>query len=166
MDLKERLSENTDKLVKAASSVPEDQFNTKPDAKSWSVADIVEHLYRTEFGFPKLFQGETDKDPNRNSEAIIESFRTKLLNTGKKVKASSVVVPKVQNKDRQDWLQKFKDQRKTIQEHIENLEADEICKMFEHPIFGYLTRAEWIYFGIYHTERHIKQMNNTIQKIA
>lgn len=58
MDLKNKLKENTELLIETVTEVPDSKFNTQPEEGSWSVAQVVEHLYRSEFGIPKLFQGK------------------------------------------------------------------------------------------------------------
>mgnify|MGYP000698024439 CR=1 FL=1 len=166
MDIKKRLNNNTLKLVDAISGIPGSDFNRKPDADSWSIADVVEHLYRSEFGIPKVLQGKTKKAKNRDSDAIIENLKNKLLDTETKVKASDAISPKEAEKNREEWILKFKENRDKILNILENdPEMDAICLAFEHPIFGYLTKYEWVLFNIYHTERHIKQIERISLKI-
>ena len=51
-------------------------------------------------------------------------------------------------------------------EAIKTLNLSETCTAFELPGFGEFTRAEWIYFAMYHTQRHTHQLKKIYERMA
>lgn len=158
MTLKEQLLENTDALITAIEQIPLQQFNTKPNEESWSAAEVLEHLYRSEFGLPRLFVGETKALNGRAPDANLETMRQRFLNLDDKMKASGVILPTEGDKPREELVDKFRQNRKKIAQLISELPPEELCLKFEHPILGHLTRMEWVHFTIIHTQRHMHQI--------
>lgn len=159
MTLKEKLNQNTEALILKIGEIADDQFNVKPDEEAWSPAQVIEHLYRSEFGVPKLFRGETKIEPDRDSGKLIENMRVQFLESDEKLKAKGVILPGNENWTKEELTSKFRSLREEIALLIDQLEADEVCISFKHPIYGYLTRAEWIHFNIFHTKRHMQQID-------
>lgn len=165
MDLKNKLKENTDLLIETVTEVPDSKFNIQPEEGSWSVAQVVEHLYRSEFGIPKLFQGETQKDIDRAPDAYIEQMRKQFLESDRKMKASGIILPREGESSKEELISKFELNRTKISELIGKLDPDELCLSFKHPIFGYLTRQEWAHFNIIHTQRHLGQIQRILSQL-
>lgn len=165
MDLQNKLEENTELLIETIAEVTESKFNLKPEEGGWSVADVVEHLYRSEFGIPKLFQGETQKNIDRAPDAFVQKMEKRFLQSEKKMKASGVILPSDEEKSKEELISKFKQNRTKVIELIGELDADELCLSFEHPLFGYLTRQEWVHFNIIHTQRHLGQIQRILNQL-
>ena len=159
MQLKEQLLDNTDALVKRIDQFSEVQFYTKPDQSSWSAGEVLEHLYRSEFGLPRLFTGEVQQLTDREPDALVEKMRERFLESDKPLNASGVILPTESEKSKIELIQKFRDNRSKIADLIEELPPEELCMKFEHPLLGYLTRMEWVYFSIIHTQRHMHQLD-------
>lgn len=165
MDIKEQLNKNTEALLSKIGEITEDQFHTKPDEETWSPAQVLEHLYRSEFGIPKLFTGEAKSDPNRDSEAIIEKMREQLLKSDQKLKAKGVILPGSEKILKEVLTSNFRSLRGKIAVMADEFDGKEVCTAFEHPVYGYLTREEWLYFNIFHTQRHIGQIDRILQRL-
>lgn len=167
MDLKKELSENTETLIAMIDQVPDSRFNTKSGGAedSWSVADVVEHLYRSEFGIPKLFTGKTEVVADREPDAYIETMRKRFLESGEKMKASDITLPTKGEKPKEELISKFQKNRLKIAELTGELTPEALCLLFEHPIYGYLTRLEWVHFNIIHTQRHMRQIERIKSQI-
>ncbi|MBE7179216.1 MAG: DinB family protein, partial [Mucilaginibacter polytrichastri] len=43
-----------------------------------------------------------------------------------------------------------------------DMDLSMLCLGFDFPGLGFLTRYEWLYFNIYHTQRHIRQLRNIL----
>ncbi len=57
-------------------------------------------------------------------------------------------------------LAAWEDTKAKITEAIKTLDLSATCTVFELPGFGEFTRSEWIWFAIYHTQRHTHQLKN------
>ncbi|MBD3614972.1 MAG: DinB family protein [Gracilimonas sp.] len=167
MDLKKKLLENTEALIAKVDQVSDSQFNTKPGGAedSWSVADVVEHLYRSEFGIPKLFTGKTEAVVDRAPDAYLEVMRKRFLESDKKMKASDITLPTKGKKPKEALISKFRKNRRKIAELTGELTPEALCLLFEHPIYGYLTRLEWVHFNIIHAQRHMRQIERIKSQI-
>ncbi|MGN8226305.1 DinB family protein [Gracilimonas sp. BCB1] len=158
MTLKNQLLENTDIFVGKVNEFTDAQFNLKPDSDSWSAADVLEHLYRSEFGIPRLFTGETKQLTDRQPDAYLPDMRKRFLESDAKMEASGVILPTEGEKTKENLIGKFRNNRDKIAELIEELPQEELCMKYKHPVFGYLTRMEWVHFSIIHSQRHMKQL--------
>lgn len=158
MTLKEQLLNNTDVFINKINEFSETQFNVKPNTDSWSAAEVLEHVYRSEFGVPRLFTGETRKVSDREPDALVAKMKARFLESDTKMKASGVILPTEGQKSKKDLIEKFRANRQKISDLIDELPPDELCLKFEHPVFGLLTRMEWVHFNMIHSLRHMKQL--------
>ncbi len=156
--------ESTKNLLEILSDIPEGNFNKKPELGGWTVGMTAEHLIKVEFGILKLFSGSVDST-DRNPEQKIEEIEKRFLDFETSMTAYGPIVPDKEPKDKTKVLEKIQDIRQKLTGLIEIQNLAETIKGFEHPLFGYLTRVEWIYFNIYHSKRHINQMERIISSI-
>ncbi len=152
------LEENTQKLISSISSFSQDNFNTRPSPASWSGADVAEHLLLLDSMIGKVLRGPVKPSDGQFDRKIkmIESVFTDTKNT---FPAPEFILPSAEAKDLKDLAGKLITVRNTIAETIPGTDLSELCLEMKSPGFGALTRYEWIYFTIYHTNRHILQLN-------
>ncbi len=162
MDLIKEYQANSESFIKLIQSTPDELFNIKFNEAIWSVAENVEHIIRSEFGTTRLFNSATEKDPKRDSEAKIKEMKSRFLDRSETLQAFGAVLPTQGNKSKEELLLKFKASRNQVIELIRTQDLDEICMRFEHPLFGHLTRREWIHFNIAHAERHMEQIRELL----
>jgi hypothetical protein len=165
MQLKEQLLENTEAFIDKIDEFSDSEFNTRPDADSWSAGEVLEHLYRSEFGLPKLFTAETKTLSERAPDAYVPQMKTRFLESDEKMEASGVILPTKEEKNKAKLIQKFRDNRHKIADLIEELDPEELCLKFAHPILGLLTRMEWVHFSIVHAKRHMRQLDRILAEI-
>ncbi|MEQ9091626.1 MAG: DinB family protein [Balneola sp.] len=162
MSLAEEYQSNTESFIKFIENLSDDIFNKKPDKNTWSAAENVEHIIRSEFGTARLFNASTEKGPSRNTEERIQKIESLFRDRTKKLQAFGVVLPTDSDKDKSELLEKFKTSRTQVIELIKVQDPDEICTRFEHPLFGFMTRREWIHFNMVHSNRHIDQIQELV----
>ena len=157
MELLNTLNHNTEQVLSQIEVFSESDFNAKPSEKEWSAAEVIEHLFRSEFGIPKLFHGPSEL-PDRAPDLFVSKMEQGLLDFTKKVQAPGNIQPTAGAKSKSALFQKFKENRNRITEAFLSTSSNEICLLFDHPFYGPLTRLEWIYFCIFHTQRHLHQL--------
>ncbi|HCT54945.1 MAG: DinB family protein [Balneola sp.] len=158
MNLIEEYNLNTKAFVQFIKEIADDDFNKKPEQNTWSAAENVEHIIRSEFGTARLFNSDTKKEPNRDSESKIKEIKTRFTDRSKKLQAFGVVLPTDGKKNKEELIAKFLKSREMVIQLIKEQNPDEVCMKFAHPLFGYMTRKEWIHFNIVHANRHIHQI--------
>ena len=159
--LREELKEATNQLLDAIDGVSEEKLNTQPSGGGWTIGQVAEHLIKVETATIRLFTGDVrncDRDPEKNIPAI----KSRFLDFDNKMKAFGPIVPDDEPKEKQKVLSKLQDLRQRLISMIEIEDLTKLVTGFEHPLFGILTKVEWLSFHIYHSRRHTKQ----IQKIA
>jgi uncharacterized damage-inducible protein DinB len=152
-------TQSTQKLLSALNEFPEDHFQSSGPNGGWSAAEIAEHIIKSEAGLVKFF-GEDAESTERDPEQKIELMKEKMLNFQQKFSAPSQVEPNDGPKDRQQLIDKLQDIRQRIAGMIEIEDLTKLLTVFGHPGFGTLTRVEWLYFNIYHAERHVEQVED------
>lgn len=159
------LESATGRLAEAFSGFPVNEFNKSVSIGSWSAGDIAEHLYIVESYINRTMTGAvrpSDRDPVQKAQLLGTTFQ----DFEKKFTAGKEIYPTEVPKDRDEITQKLVNNRTTLLNTIKVHDITESCLDFIHPKFGELTRAEWIYFIIYHGDRHLQQLENVRKFIA
>ncbi|HET7153008.1 MAG TPA: hypothetical protein VFJ29_04525, partial [Candidatus Kapabacteria bacterium] len=90
----------------------------------------------------------------------IEEMKQMAYDFTNKVVAAERVLPTGDPMDKADAIRQIRNNTKAI---LDVVAVEDMSLMTDIPnrLFGELTRVEWIYFAIYHSDRHIKQMERT-----
>lgn len=137
---------------------PDERFNESPDDNSWSAAQIVEHLTITEILVNQLLVGETGPTDHRDAEQKIEVIRSYFLDFNQKFTAQDFIRPSTERKEKDKLILAVRACRQKLKDAAATLDLTATCFGYKHPGFGMLTRIEWIYFNLIHSERHRHQM--------
>lgn len=160
-EIRTELKDSTRQLLSTVQAVPEADFNRQPAKGRWSAGQIAEHLIRVEVGTLRFFTG-ANRAPGRDPEAKVEELRRKLLNREQKLTAYGPIVPDDRPKQKQAVLAKLQDTRQRLTGLIELEDMSRVLTDFDHPLFGPLSRAEWIWFIIFHSARHRQQLRELL----
>lgn len=152
------LRESTDQLISVINEIPEEKFNIKPEENSWSIGQVCEHLWLVENSVNQVMRLKTKTADERDPTKQIELIKTSFQNFEKKFNAFGPIIPSEHTKDKADLTEKLQTSRAILIEIIETNDLGEICLSFKHALFGELSRAEWVYFNLYHSERHLNQI--------
>lgn len=160
MDKNTLLSEldaSSQQLLQHLSFFSADDFNQKLSDLEWSAAQIAEHLLLLEMVAIKVIAGKTIPT-NRPPDQKCGVIKGSMEDMGTKYKAPEVIWPSSEPKDPQTMIAQFQVQRDQLKKMIAATDITEACMSFKHTSLGTLTRLEWVYFAIYHTQRHLQQM--------
>lgn len=155
--VKKDLRTSTNSLLDVLSVIPKEIFNEHPYRGGWTVGKVGEHLIKVETGTVRLFTGPS-KASERDAGEKIEHIRSRMMDFETKMTAYGPIIPNDEQKDKTKVLEKLQDIRQQLLGFIDIQDLTKMITGFEHPIFGPLTRVEWIYFNIYHSRRHVKQI--------
>ena len=158
-DILIEMDQTANKLLQTVSAFPKDQFNTVPFEGSWTAAQVSDHILKSVSGVHKMLYGPTkptDRLPDRKAEAIKSMF----LDFETKMKSPEFVLPGNSPIEKEKLLNALEEITAKMIEAIKTLNLSETCTAFELPGFGEFTRVEWIWFAIYHTQRHTHQLKN------
>ncbi|MBO9701424.1 MAG: DinB family protein [Sporocytophaga sp.] len=164
-ELIEELNNSTNMLTNKINQFKDNDFNVKPEPNQWSAGDVAEHIYILESFINKVLVG-TCISTERNPEEKILVVKNIFSNFDKKLNAPDPIAPSVNIKTIDQLLNDIKTSRLITEQIVSAHDLSLICKDFVHKGFGEMTRTEWVHFCIYHTERHLHQMQKIKEKIS
>ncbi len=148
-------------LAKAVKGLSETQLNYKPDADSWSIAECIEHISKSEEGITMLMKStlQTPADPSGRSEIKMsdEQVYGLITDRSQKVKTRPELEPQNTFGSVDGSLTAFTKKRKANIKYIKKTQDDLRNHYFEFP-FGKVDAFQIIMFMSGHTERHTKQI--------
>ncbi len=149
-------------LLDATKGLSAAQWNFKPAADQWSVAEVAEHLAATEDMLYDLISQQVMKAPPRpNGEdvkALDELVLTRVPDRTKKFQAAEVLRPTNRYGSPDATVKHFVESRdKTIQ-YLQKT-GDLRAHALDSPLGKKLDGYQWILYISAHTERHMKQIN-------
>lgn len=122
------------------------------------------HLILSNGGFADVINGPATQT-QRPFDQFVEEIRTSFLNFKTKMKSPEFVIPKIREYQKDRLMQSLETIKEKIIKVIDEKNLTETCTSFEVPVLGYLTRWESLHFILYHTQRHIFQLKNILEKL-
>ena len=134
------------------------EFNSPIEEGRWSPGQYVEHLILAEKGTLKLMNRPGETEEGRAPDALCAKLENAMMQIDHKVEAHDAISPKPKTYNRGDLLDQFVDSRAELRTAFEFV--DQITEVVDwtHPLFGKLTKCEWLYFTALHGERHRRQV--------
>ncbi|MXV52047.1 DinB family protein [Pedobacter sp. HMF7647] len=164
-NLSEQFERTEEQLLDAINLFSDEQINTVPFKDSWTGAQVADHVTKFQSGIPELFGGVTvkaDRDPGEKVEPLKKLF----LDHSIKMQSPDFVWPTDDYLEKDAIIAALQQRKQEITKVINDYDLDEICIGFQLPVFGTLTQKEWIYFIIFHTQRHTHQLQNIYEKVS
>ncbi|MEB2298910.1 DinB family protein [Lysinibacillus xylanilyticus] len=155
--INDHLCETRNILVEEFKSLSDTQFNAKPDANSWSIAQVCHHLTLTEESFIRLIawglKQEDSKQTERKNIHLIADRTTK-------VPAPEILEPAKDFFTVQHIIELLDDSRGKFIAFLDTIENPSILaeKSFKHPVLGELPLDQWVELVYIHEQRHIGQI--------
>lgn len=164
-ELKSELKNTNEELIKTISSFTHEQFNKIPFEGSWTGGQVADHLAISDSGTTNLINAETHKT-ERDPEKNIEVLKNIMLDFNSKMKNPEFNTPSDGTHYKEKLIAQFKDNEEKQLAAIDEKDLTESCVSFPLPNLGVLTRIEWLYFNIYHKQRHTHQLKSILEKIS
>jgi len=139
-------------------------YNVVPFEGSWTAGQVVEHILITGNGFTQLLSGPTEVTTRAVDEQV-NRIKTMFLSFDMKAVASPNVTPQLNEYDVQDHLTRVEKLKTGITAAINSLDLSRTCMAFDIRTFGYLTGLEAAYFFLFHTKRHVHQLQNIVNQL-
>lgn len=163
-EVKQEFDQTFTTLLEKLSTFDQSKINLKPAPEKWSAAQVAQHLIVSGSGFSVFLTGETqisEREPNY----MVERIAGELLNFEIKMEAPDFIIPEEKDYRKDELLAKLKEVRAEIVQTAETENLSKTCLAFEFPGWGYLTGLETLAFVTYHTQRHLRQLDNISKSI-
>src|SRR5579862_6243480 len=156
------LETSRQQFLDSVAGLSEAQWNFKPDANTWSVAECAEHIAVSEdviFGMIQQKIMQSPADPTKKS-AVTDDFILKaVVNRTQKFQAPEVLRPKHTFASPQELLDHFNESRAKTIAYVRDTQDDLRGHFFDHPVLKTLDGYQWILLLSAHTQRHTAQLN-------
>jgi type II secretory pathway pseudopilin PulG len=137
------------------------QWNFKPDANTWSVAECAEHIAVSEdviFGsVAKIVQAPAT--PDQKSAVTDDFILASVVNRTHKFQAPEVLRPTHRFATPQETIDHFKQSRERTIAYVRDTQDDLRGHFFDHPVLKTLDAYQWILLISAHSQRHTAQLN-------
>ncbi|MEP6617264.1 MAG: DinB family protein [Ginsengibacter sp.] len=139
----------------------ENKINTVPYKDSWTAGQLFRHVSKSVDGMAKAMQMEAtaaERDPGER----IDDLKKNFLDFSKKMKSPDFIVPApgpYQKETTIDELEKAFEQFKQSTDHA-NLSG-----LLEKLPLGPITKLELLHFVLFHTQRHLYQLNKICEAL-
>ncbi|MES2648544.1 MAG: DinB family protein [Bacteroidota bacterium] len=158
----EDLLYSTKLLELALASCTDDTFNKRPAEGGWTIGEIMEHLWLIESSLNKQLDG-TSNVTLREVDKKVAIIKMAFEEANKKYESPGFFVPADTLKNKIECLYNLQTERKQLSLLAATLDLSETLLSFKHPYLGALTRYEWVYFVILHSNRHLQQIINILK---
>ena len=160
----ERLDASRDRLIDAFETLSDEQWSWAPDDKTWSAANIAEHLAVIAFGTSRLLTDKFDTlepasytpEQQARKDAMIPD---KVANRGTRLEAPENVRPKARWATRAEIQAKLMFGHDAMANAVRNTAVDLRSRTAPHPFLGAFDGMQWAIFTVAHADRHIAQLD-------
>ena len=159
LDITGEISLVAKELYELAASINEDQFNTEPFTGSWTPAQLVVHVTKSNNGIIQGLdmQGSTAV---RKHGSRIEELKKIFLNFDQKLQSPAFILPKPGHYEKQATLDALQQSNQQLNDKGTTVNLSDVI-VFQ--VLGEISKLELLYFVLYHTQRHVHQLKNMIQ---
>lgn len=149
-------------ILQLGSALKQDEINAVPFDGSWTAAQVINHLFKSDYSILKALHGQT-KLTGRQPDEYAGQIKTQLLDFNNKMHSPEFIKPATIVFNKRALLNSLISSRKQLNAATQTLDLTKTCN---HPVLIGFTRLELIYFVIYHTQRHIRQVKNIADALA
>ncbi|MFB7155652.1 DinB family protein [Lysinibacillus sp. NPDC056232] len=155
--INDHLCETRNNLVEEIKVLSNTQFNAKPDANNWSIAQICHHLILVEESTVKVIAWGIKQVDNKQTER--KNFDI-IVDRTKKFTAPKIVEPAEDFFTVQQIIELLEDSRKKLTTYLDTIEDKSLLaeKSVKHPVLGELPLDQWVEQIYFHEQRHIGQI--------
>jgi DinB family protein len=136
-------------------SFDENELNQVPFENSWTAGQVANHLKKSDSFIHYLLTAPT-RETQRPADQNVGQLRDVFLNFDKKLDAPDMIAPDTRNFTREEALGSLKDIRSKILEDAANTDLT-LTTTVKSPL-GAATLLEMLHFHLFHTQRHIHQL--------
>lgn len=152
---------NTNDLLKLIARFDSETFNKIPSTGGWSAGQIAEHLLLFDSHVMGVFTGETG-DLFRDYQLMVNVISEIMKDLTTKLIATQDLLPSETAKSPDALAKKLMEHRRKLLDSSLQPSVFYGYRLSPHRLFCQLSGIEWITFVIYHSRRHMIQMENCL----
>ena len=160
-DILVQYDNTADQLLKLVSSAGQEELNTIPFEGSWTAAQVVSHVTKSNQSIVQALNMPA-KITNRRPDLRVEELKTIFLDFTTKLKSPDFILPDKDTYNREIIITDLENSVDNLKEESGKVNLSEAIL---HPAFGDITKLELLHFVVYHTQRHIHQLKHIFQVV-
>jgi uncharacterized damage-inducible protein DinB len=164
MTLQNKVKINAKLFLDSFLLLKEEQLHIKPALTTWSILECAEHVHLVNCNVSKIIS--TPSILNTVQKQPTELFGEGKLNhllvnkrTALKIPAPDFIVPKGIFKNIQEATQQYNLVINDIINQLDKTDITNDTQTITHFRLGEMTKTDWLYFMIAHTNRHLLQID-------
>jgi hypothetical protein len=157
-----QLQNTFSEIEELVSSLEEQKLNAIPFEGSWTAAQVTDHVTRSINGMNDAL-GMPGKVVERNPGEKANDLKTMFLNFENKMKSPAFILPTQDVYEKKRLVDNLKNSDKKFIDIGNTINFSELLNLA--PL-GEFTKLEVIHFVLYHTQRHIHQFKNIVEKVT
>lgn len=143
-------------VLEAVDRLTDDKLNKRPDSDSWTIMQVLDHLYLIEQGITKAIASELK---NPDSETVGLQLIEKTTDRSNKKVAPHFASPAYEYRTLQQMKDRLYVSRDQLIRLLDQTDEDELeQKSYPHPSFGPMRLSQWVPFIGLHEKRHLQQI--------
>ena len=161
-DIVEQLEETTNELLQLVSSFGEEEINSLPFKDSWTAAQVADHITKSNASMIRSLS-EEGKISSRSIDEGVPKLKEIFLDFTSKLQSPKFILPTRDTYSKEIVVADLKNSIEQIKKLSNTTNLSEIVN---HRVFGEITKFEILHFVLYHTQRHIYQLEKIFQAIS
>lgn len=137
----------------------QEQINSSPTVHSWTPAQVVQHIVKAN---NSSFLGAPGQKLDRPVDQMIPELESNFLNFEVKMISPDFLLPESKEVSKQECIVSIQSAFKTLSEQLPTARLDLILKW---PL-GLITKWEVANFIIYHSKRHLHQLEQLKKQLS
>ena len=163
-DLSNEFDQVVTELIQLLTSTPEEQLNIVPFKGSWTAGQVGDHLLKS-YQIVRLLAREAAHS-QRQPDQKVALIKSAMLDFNTTRQTPEGVAPSGEPVEKDVLLHSIQNCRVRFKEVITTTDLHQMVTGFVLPQFGEFTKLEWIYFSLYHTQRHNYQLKRIAAALA
>jgi hypothetical protein len=160
-------------LLGAVRGLSQEQLDRRPDAARWSPGEILDHVYRAEWGtarlaarrVPAALAAGLTLDPTPDASVMHRLDDARVTDRSRPVAAPEFVVP-APGRRRDEILAGLEEARTALLDAIRPAGRYDLSGIVHpHPILGPLDLYQWLLFCHHHERRHTEQIREALDEL-
>lgn len=148
-----------EEMLSLISSTNGPEINAIPFEGSWTAAQLATHVTKSNKAIAQGLQME-GKAAGRNPEEGAPHLKKMFLNFETKFQSPEFIVPENKPYNKELVVDAFKRSIEQLKDARVKVNLGEIINL---PVFGEITKLELMHFVLYHTQRHIHQLERILR---
>lgn len=152
------LDHNTEKLIETFKDYSIEDLTAKNSDK-WSILEVLEHIYITDKVIYSIVSKPSDKESKTKEIIGLNKLENILVGQiDKKLQSPDLLRPKGHFQNLADFNSAFTTLRSSIKKDLITTKIKVDNRIHNHFLLGEMTINDWLNFILFHTERHLKQI--------